>query len=38
MCIKNEGFWVACASLRFYWPKDEAVEGNWTVPPLKRAE
>jgi len=24
--------------MRLYWPKDEAVEGKWTAPPLKRAE
>ena len=22
--------------MRLYWPKDEAVEGKWTAPPLKR--
>ena len=22
--------------LRLYWPKDEAVEGKWTAPPVKR--
>ena len=21
--------------MRLYWPKDEAVEGKWTAPPLK---
>jgi hypothetical protein len=28
-------FWMA---MRLYWPKDEALEGKWTAPPLKRAE
>jgi hypothetical protein len=23
-------------AMRLYWPKDEAVEGKWTAPPLKR--
>jgi hypothetical protein len=23
--------------MRLYWPKDAAVEGKWTAPPLKRA-
>jgi hypothetical protein len=23
--------------MRLYWPKDEALEGKWTAPPLKRA-
>jgi hypothetical protein len=23
--------------LRIYWPKEEALEGKWTAPPLKRA-
>jgi hypothetical protein len=23
---------------RLYWPKDEAVEGKWTAPPLRRAQ
>ena len=22
--------------MRLYWPKPEALEGKWTVPPLKR--
>jgi hypothetical protein len=26
-------FWMA---MRLYWPKDEAMEGKWTAPPLKR--
>jgi hypothetical protein len=25
-------------AMRLYWPKAEAMEGKWTVPPLKRAE
>ena len=25
-------------AMRLYWPKDEAVEGKWTAPPLKRKE
>jgi hypothetical protein len=25
-------------AMRLYWPKDEAVEGKWKQPPLKRAE
>jgi hypothetical protein len=24
------------AYMRLYWPKDEAIEGKWTAPPLKR--
>jgi hypothetical protein len=24
-------------ALRLYWPKDEALEGKWTAPPLKQA-
>jgi hypothetical protein len=24
--------------MRLYWPKDEALEGKWTAPPLKRGE
>jgi hypothetical protein len=24
--------------MRLYWPKDEATEGKWTAPPLKKAE
>jgi hypothetical protein len=23
--------------MRLYWPQDEALEGNWIAPPLKRA-
>lgn len=26
------------AVLRLYWPKDEAINGKWKQPPLKRAE
>jgi len=26
------------AYMRLYWPKDEAIEGKWTAPPLKRGE
>ena len=26
-------FWTA---LRLYWPKDEAITGTWTEPPLRR--
>jgi hypothetical protein len=25
------------AYMRLYWPKDEAIEGKWTAPPLNRA-
>jgi hypothetical protein len=28
-------FWCA---LRLYWPKDQALNGKWNNPPLKRAE
>jgi hypothetical protein len=28
-------FWMA---MRIYWPKDEAMEGKWTEPPVMRAE
>jgi hypothetical protein len=28
-------FWMA---MRLYWPKEEALDGTWTAPPLKRAE
>jgi hypothetical protein len=24
-------------AMRLYWPKDEALQGKWTAPPLKRA-
>jgi len=24
--------------MRLYWPKDEAVEGKWTAPPLQQAK
>jgi len=24
------------ATLRLYWPKEEALDGTWTLPPLKR--
>jgi len=24
--------------MRLYWPKEEATEGKWTAPPLKKAE
>jgi hypothetical protein len=24
--------------MRLYWPKEEALEGKWTAPPLKRGE
>jgi hypothetical protein len=27
-------FWMA---MRLYWPKDEALSGTWTAPPLTRA-
>jgi hypothetical protein len=25
-------------AMRLYWPKDEAVEGKWTAPKVKKAE
>jgi hypothetical protein len=25
-------------AMRLYWPKEEALEGKWTQPPLKKAE
>ena len=25
-------------AMRLYWPKQEALDGKWTAPPLKRAE
>ncbi len=25
-------------AMRLYWPKDEAVEGKWTAPPLQRVQ
>ena len=28
-------FWMA---MRLYWPKEEALNGKWSAPPLKRAE
>lgn len=28
-------FWMA---MRLYWPKEEALNGNWTAPPLKRVQ
>jgi hypothetical protein len=28
-------FWMA---MRLYWPTEEALDGTWTAPPLKRAE
>jgi len=24
--------------MRLYWPKEEALDGSWTAPRLKRAE
>jgi hypothetical protein len=27
-------FWMA---MRLYWPKDEAIDGKWTAPPLQQA-
>jgi hypothetical protein len=24
--------------LRLYWPKDEAVDGTWTPPPVRRMD
>jgi len=24
--------------MRLYWPKDEALQGKWTAPPLHRAQ
>lgn len=24
--------------MRLYWSKEEAVDGKWTAPPLKKAE
>jgi hypothetical protein len=24
--------------LRLYWPKDEALDGEWTAPPAKRVQ
>ncbi len=29
----NGPFWMA---MRLYWPKDEAMSGRWTAPPLQR--
>ena len=26
------------AVMRLYWPKKEALDGSWTMPPLKRAQ
>ena len=31
----NGPFWMA---MRLYWPKEEALNGKWTAPLLKRAE
>jgi hypothetical protein len=31
----NGPFWMA---MRLYWPKEEALQGNWSAPPLQRAE
>ena len=31
----NGKFWMA---MRLYWPKDEALSGEWTAPPLKREQ
>jgi hypothetical protein len=28
-------FWMA---MRLYWPKEEALNGEWTAPPLKREQ
>jgi hypothetical protein len=25
-------------AMRLYWPKDDALEGKWTAPPLRRAQ
>ena len=24
-------------AMRLYWPKEEALDGKWTAPPLQRA-
>jgi len=40
----NEANWLPAPKgpfrmyLRLYWPKDEALEGKWTKPPLKETE
>jgi len=26
------------AIMRLYWPKEEALDGTWELPPLKRME
>jgi hypothetical protein len=31
----NGPFWVI---MRLYWPKQEALDGSWTAPPVKRVE
>ena len=31
----NGTFWMA---MRLYWPKEEALNGEWTAPPLKREQ
>jgi hypothetical protein len=31
----NGSFWSA---MRLYWPKDDALEGKWTAPPLQRVQ
>jgi hypothetical protein len=25
-------------AMRLYWPKEEALDGQWTAPPLKRMQ
>ena len=32
---KGPIFFVA---MRLYWPKDEALNGNWTAPPMKHVQ
>ncbi len=41
---EKEANWLPAAKgpfsmiMRLYWPKEEAVDGKWTAPPLKKAE
>ena len=37
MAARAEGA-VCSMFMRLYWPNDEALNGKWTKPPLKRTE
>jgi hypothetical protein len=41
---ENEANWLPAPkgpfmmAMRLYWPKDEALTGQWTAPPLQRTQ